>query len=906
VRIEHWVYTVPLRLRSLFRRDRVEQELDEELRDHIERQTAQHVAAGMTRADARTAALRSFGGVEWRKEEIRESRGVGLIEHLLQDLKYAVRGLRRSPSFTATAIITLALGIGANTTMFGVLDTLLLKPPAHVRDPGRVQRLYVLNDFGQGQVFTVPGMSVPSYEDLRDLPAFQSVAASLIAKASVGHGADARPVDVSAVTASYLSLFGAPPGLGRFFDSTEDRPGAAPVAVVSYRYWRRQLHSDSAALGRTLPIGRSDYVVVGVALEGFTGGDLTAPDVWLPLRTAASDLNIAPALTRRSWSGITMVARLAPGFTPAAAAAQATLAYTRGSGHKYKTKILLRPIQEARTLHAAQGSSPGRSAEAEVAFWLGGLALAVVLVACANAANLLLVRGLARRRELAVRLALGAGRARVIRQTLVESVMLAAAGGLAALLVALWGGAGVRAFLLPDLPHSVNLLEPRLLVFTAVVATLAGLVAGSAPAWQLSGADAAAPLRSGGRDVTTTRGRLRSTLLAVQVALTLTLLVGAGLFVRSLRNAVTLDYGLDLQHVLIASVEMGGGMGHGVAPGGQEDPQSALYLRLLGHIRTNPTVASVAASAGTPYAGLGYALAGLRVSGRSSVPAVFADNAAFNTVTADYFVTAGTPIVRGRGFTEADEVLGAPPVTVVSGAFARLAWPDRDPIGQCIFVGENESTCAQVIGVAGDTRNDGPREARTIVFYLPHGQHLFSAPIDGLLIRTRGPASEAQTQVQRALQTAEPDLPYVDVESLADRIAPQWHSWRLGAAMFTAFGLLALIIAALGLYAVTAYGVTQRTQEIGVRMALGAQRIDVVWLAVSQVLRAVAMGAGAGGLGALLLSRVVRALLFGVQPADPLTLVVSIGLLLVVAAAAAFVPALRAARTDPMEALRLE
>jgi predicted permease len=905
VRIEHWVYTVPLRLRSLFRRGRVEQELDEELRDHIERQAAQHVAAGMTPADARTAALRSFGGIEWRKEEIRESRGVGLIEHLLQDLKYAVRGLRRSPSFTATVIITLALGIGANTTMFGVLDTLLLKPPAHVRDPGRVQRLFVLSDFGQGRVFTVSGMSVPSYEDLRDLPAFQSVAASFLAKASVGHGADARPVYVSAVTASYLSLFGAPPALGRFFDSTEDRPGAAPVAVVSHRYWRRQLHGDTAALGRTLAIGRSNYVLVGVALDGFTGGDLTAPDVWVPLRTAASDLNIAPALTRRSWSGITMVARLAPGVTPAAASAQATLAYT--PGRQEKAKILLRPIQEARTLRSAQATSgPGRSAEAEVAFWLGGLALAVVLVACANAANLLLVRGLARRRELAVRLALGAGRARVIRQMLVESVMLAAAGGLAALLVARWGGAAARAFLLPDLPDSVNLLEPRLLVFTAVVATLAGLVAGSAPAWQLSGADAAAHLRSGGRDVTTTRGRLRSTLLAVQVALTLTLLVGAGLFVRSLRNAVTLDYGLDLQHVLIASVEMGGGMGHGVAPGGQEDPQSALYLRLLGHIRTNPAVARVAASAGTPYAGLGYALAGLKVSGRSSVPAEFADNAAFNTVTADYFATAGTPIVRGRGFTETDEVLGAPPVTVVSGAFARLAWPDRDPIGQCIFVGKNDSICAQVIGVAGDTRNDGPREARTIVFYLPQGQHLFSAPLDGLLIRTPGPASEAQAQVQRALQTAEPDLPYVDVQSLADRIAPAWHSWRLGAAMFTAFGLLALIVAALGLYAVTAYGVTQRTQEIGVRMALGAQRIDVVWLAVSQVLRAVAIGAAAGVLGALLLSRVVRALLFGVQPADPLTLVVSIGLLLVVAAAAAFVPALRAARTDPMEALRLE
>jgi hypothetical protein len=304
---------------------------------------------------------------------------------------------------------------------------------------------------------------------------------------------------------------------------------------------------------------------------------------------------------------------------------------------------------------------------------------------------------------------------------------------------------------------------------------------------------------------------------------------------------------------------------------------------------------------GTPFYST-YCLSGLKVSGRDSLPA---GRACFNAVSTDYFATAGIPIMRGRGFTEVDEVQGAPRVVVVGRTFARLAWRDRNPIGQCLYVGGADSACMQVIGVAGD-RRPGLREEPGLEYYLPYGQHVVSLPIDGLLIRTRAPAEEARGEVQRALQTAEPDLPYVRVESLADRLVPLWRSWRLGASMFTAFGLLALTIAALGLYAVTAYGVTQRTQEIGVRMALGAQRSDVVRLAVWQALRATATGAGAGLIAAAVLSRAVRALLFRVQPADPATLVASIALLLAVAAAAAFVPARRAAQVDPMEALRCE
>lgn len=824
------------------------------------------------------------------------------MDTILHDLRYALRGLVRSPGFAIAVIATLALGIGANTTMFGVLDTLLLKPPAHVRDPGRVARVYFNRNFGEGVTFTGASTSFPSYESLKDAAGFSATAAWYDAQLSLGHGAEAKSIKVRGVTASYFPLLGVRPATGRFFSADEDQPGASPVAVVSHHYWLRQMSGDSAFARRTLTIGRFSYAVIGVAPEGFTGADLEEPDVWLPLKTAAPDLNDVEALTSRNWFWVRALVRLAPGRTIVAAEALATLAERRTASASDRrrdtsTAVLLGPIQEAR--------GPKMSGDAKVALWIGAVALAVLLVACANVANLLLARGLRRRREMAVRAGLGAGRSRLVRQLLVESLVLAIAGGLAALLVALWGGTAVRAFLLPGLPAGATLVDPRVLAFTAAVATLTGLLAGSAPAWQASRTDVAESLRSGGRDVTATRGRLRSALVATQMTLTLVLLVGAGLFVHSLRNAQTLDYGLDLDHVLEAAVDaQSSGISRTDSPGGPNDPQSALYLRLLDDIRSNPSVASATASVGQPY-GWSHST-DLKASGRDSLPRVPSGGPYFNAVTSDFFGTVGTRIVRGRGIAEADETPSAPRVAVVGQTFARLVWPDRDPIGQCLYVNGNDSTCVQVVGVAADARSRAVREDRTLFYYIPFGQHLVPTPINGLLIRTRGPARLVVGEVQRALQAAEPGLPYVHVESLADRVAPQWRSWRLGATMFTAFGLLALAIAGLGLYAVTAYGVSQRTREIGVRIALGAQRAHVVRLVVMQGVRAAALGAFLGMAAALGLGRAVAALLFAVKPVDGISVVAAVATLLAVSAVAAFVPARRAARIDPMEALRYE
>ena len=865
------------------------------------------------------------------------------MDTLIRDLRYAIRGLFRSPAFTLAVIATLALGIGANTTMFGVVDRLLLKAPSGVREAQRVARVYfrlggTVVTIGAGSS-TSPSTTFPAYEALRSVRAFSQVAGFTDGQVTAGRGADAQPLRVRAVTASYFPLLGAAPALGRFFDSTEDRLDGAPVAVVSRNYWMRQMGGAPDVLRRTLAIGPFVYAIVGVAPDAFTGAELDEPDLWLPVRQAAPVLVGAEALSSWNWMWVQVIARLAPGATTAAAAAEAQVVFDRaqaasGGGFftgmgpagpqprraapggggapagapraarpRPQTAVLLGPIQASR--------GPEMSSDAKVALWVGLVALAVLLVACANVGNLLLARGLRRRTELAVRAGLGAGRGALVRQLLVESVVLALGGGVAGLLVAVWGGAAVRAYLIPRVAPGASLFDPRVLAFTTLVALVTGVLAGIAPAWQASRTDVAGALRSSGRDLGAARGRLRSVLLATQVALTLVLLVGAGLFVRSLRHAQTLDYGLDLEHLLLAGVQQGGAnvsvsrQTSAPSPEGPVDAQSAQYLRMRERIAANPAVASADAMAGTPYQSA--MMVSIRVSGRDTLPRVAGGGPFVMVVTPTYFGTVGTRILAGRGFTDAD-VKGSMPVAVVGQSFARFAWPDRDPVGQCVFLGGPgpNATCIQVVGVASDVRNLSVTRPTTMTWYLAFEQHLLPMPLDGLVIRARGPAGLVEGQVQHALQVSEPDLPYVRVQTLTERIAPQWRSWRLGATMLTAFGLLALVIASLGLYGVTAYGVTQRTQEIGVRIALGAKGTDVIRLSVSQAVRATAIGGVIGMAGAFALGRAVSSLLFGVKPADPAAVLGGIAVLLAVAALAAYIPARRAARIDPMEALRYE
>ena len=816
-----------------------------------------------------------------------------MLATLTQDLRYALRGLARAPGFTLAVVATLALGIGANTTMFGVLNALLLQPPRWIERPDEIARVYFRSTDPVMGTFTGTSTSVPGYEALaRGVPAFRSTAAFWDARMSLGHGAEAREVSLGVVSHTYFGTLGVRPAFGRFFGADEDRPQGEHTAVLGWQFWHTRFSGDSAVIGRALPIGTSTYTVIGVAPEGLTGANQGEPDVWLPLGAAAADVNSVESLTSRGWHWIQVVARLAPGADRAAAAAIATTVYRQdlATDHRRDTtvSVLLGPIQRAR--------GPSMSDNAKVSLWVGGVALIVLLVACANVANLLLARGVRRRREIAVRLGLGASRARIALQLLVESLVLGALGGAAALLVAAWGGSLVRRFLLQDLPGNAPLLPWRVLAFTAAVALVAGVLAGMAPAFQSSRVDLSTSLKDAGRSITGGRSRLRAALLATQVAFTLVLLVGAGLFVRSLRNVEALDLGVNVSHLLVGTVEL---------PPNDADPAQAdaIYLRLLERIRTYPGVAAAAASVGTPF-GWSHST-DVRASGADSIPQVRDGGPYFVAVTPDYFRTVGLGILSGRGITEADGSR-AGRVAVVSRTFARLVWPTRDALGQCLYVDHDDSTCVQVVGVAQDARRNRVVESETMYYYLPYAQHIVTPRLNGLLIRTAGRPEGVQAGIQRALQESEGDLPYVSVRPLEDAVAPQLRSWRLGATMFTAFGMLALLIAVMGLYGVTAYNVSQRTQEIGVRIALGARSADVLGMVVGQGVRAAAVGDVAGALGAVALGRGIAALLYGVTPTDPLVFGTVALLLLAVAAAAAFVPAVRAARVDPMEALRYE
>jgi predicted permease len=816
-----------------------------------------------------------------------------MLDTLTHDIRYALRGLARAPGFTLAVVVTLALGIGANTTMFGVLDALLLKPPRYVERPDDVVRVYFRQTFDVMGTFTGTSTSVPSYEALRSgVPAFASAAAFTGSSQSFGRGAQASQVRVAVVTHTYFSTLGVRPVLGRYFGESDDRPGGEGTAVLGYRFWRTRFGGDSTVLGRALPIGRGSYTVIGVAPDGFTGMRPEEPDVWLPLGAAAGDVNSVEALTSRNWHWIGVVARMRPGADRAAAAALATTIYRRdlaANGREdTNVTVLLGPIQAAR--------GPGMSDNARVSLWVGAVALIVLLVACANVANLLLARGVRRRREIAVRLGLGASRGRIAWQLLVESLVLGAVGGAAALLVATWGGSLVRTYLLEDLPATESLLDWRVLGFTAATALVAGVLAGVAPAFQSSRVDLSTALKDAGRSVTGSHSRLRAALLAAQVAFTLVLLVGAGLFVRSLRNVQALDLGLDVSHLLVATVSL---------PPADVDASvsDAIYLRMLERVRTYPGIAAAAASVGTPF-GWSHAT-DVRASGRDSIPQVKDGGPYFFAVTPDYFRTLGIRILSGRGFTDGDGPRSGR-VAIVGKTFARLVWPGKNALGQCLYVGGNDSTCVQVVGVAADARRDGVIEGEAMVYFLPLVQRIVDQRINALLIRTAGAPGAVSAGVQRLLQQSQGDLPYVRLEPLEDAVAPQLRSWRMGATMFTAFGLLALLIAAMGLYGVTSYSVSQRTQEIGVRIALGARASSVLGMVVGQGVRAAAIGSAAGILGALALGRAIAALLYGVKPTDPLVLLGVVAILLAVAAAASFVPALRASRVDPMEALRYE
>jgi predicted permease len=806
---------------------------------------------------------------------------------MLQDVRYALRAFARTPGVVAAAVICLALGIGANATIFGVVDTMLFRAPPHVREPENVVRLYFRKTTPPFGTLTSETTGYPLYTLIRDSRrGFESVAALTYSRnASLGRGAEARRVDLVLATSSYFPLLGVRPLLGRFYTPDEDQPGGPAVAVLGYGFWRSAFAGDSGVLGRRLQIGRGSYEVIGVAPERFTGVNLQNVDVWVPLVSATPEFNGAGAMNHGSYF-LQIIGRLGPGGV-AAATHEATLLYRSDavySGRDSAAAAILGPIQQAR--------GPELSQNARVSLWLAAVAVIVLLVACANVANLLLARSLQRQREVAIRLALGSSWWRLARQILVESVVLGLAGGIAALFVTLWAGPVIRALLLPNIPILTAVVDGRVALFTVTVAVLTGLIAGAGPAWRLRHSDLTPALKAGAGEGRYQHSRLRNGLLVGQVALTVVLLSGAGLFARSLRNVENQNFGFDPGHTLLVTLDLR-------AAGFDTRDINQLELRMLERLEGLPGVAAAAATVGHPFGWL--TGCDLSVPGRDSIPRLSSGGPYCQRVTPAYFAAMGTP-VRGRDFTASDR--GAP-VAIINETTARLLWSDENPIGKCFDRDDAPGRCFEIIGVVPDSRRFNAVEDATMLYYVPFPDDS-TVFITALVVRVRGRPAEAVASVRAAIHETAANLPYARVTPLADLVAPSIRPWRLGSTMFGAFAFLALVLSAVGLYGVLAYSVTQRTHEMGVRIAMGAERGNVQRLMVRNGVGIAAVGAVVGVVAALAAGRVVSSLMYGVSPHDPLVLLIAALLPVVVAAIASYVPARRASRVDPVVALRTE
>jgi len=899
----------------------IEREIDDEIAFHFDATVAEFLAQGLTPEEARREAARRFGDVTQVRRDLHQidsvsdaqERRADRIGALVHDVRSAVRALAKDRRVSLFVIFTLMLGMGANATMFGIVDRLLLRPPPHVsRDP-LLASIFVRRESRDFGVFFGRSTSYPGYVALRDQSgAFSDVAAYWSTVASLGRGPNAVKVNAGLATANFFPMLGVRAQLGRFFSSDEDRrDNSKPPAVLSHGFWARQFGSDAQILGREIQVNQGVYTIVGVAPPGFNGAALYPMDVWIPMNAAAAEYTNATFETYHDMRWLEVVAKRRDDLSPEAAAARATATYQRVMRDARKSdsasSIMLASMVPARGVEGLSGVLTGKSGSgslsARVSAWLSIVAAIVLAIACANVANLLLLRAARRRREIALRLALGISRARLAAQLLMESTILAALGGAAALALVPPATGLLRATLLGRLDIAAGRLDARLVLFTLACVLVVGIAAGLAPLVLSRRMDVSDALKAGVREGSVRRSRLRTTLLVMQGALSMLLLVGAGLFVRSLRNVARLDLGFDPDRVMVAQVDLSG-----VTKG--REAFEDFWRRAQERVAALPSVGAAAQSVTTPLES-GWAL-DIAVPGRDSLPPL-ANGPYINAVSPDYFKTMGMRIVRGRGFTAADDA-GAAYVSVISDSMARYLFPGQDALGKCYHIvvddnkPKNSTPCVTVVGISQKTHTHEFREGGAPEQFVPLPQSPRLLQWRVLMVRAREGVPPATTamDVRRTLQSMGGNLPFADVRMLRDPVSVETRPWELGATMFGLFGVLALIIAAVGLYSTIAYEMAQRAHEFGVRQALGARRGDVGRLVLGRALRYALPGLILGVGLALLGTRAVRTLLFDVSPLDPAVYVGVAVTLLAASLLAAIGPARRAGRIDPIAALREE
>lgn len=881
-----------VRLIDRFRRDRLDAELAEELEFH------RRMLERDRHDDAEAVARRQIGNPTAVREATRDLWSLGPLDALMGDVRYAIRGLRRAPGFTVTVMLTLGLGIGANVAMFSVTDRLMFRPFPALRDPASVHRVY-FQTTNRGQTTTRHVAPYPRYLDVqRFSSSFSQFAAFSEWKLAIGLGDASRERPVVGASASFFEFFDAPPALGRYFTSAEDAvPRGANVSVVSYDYWKSELGSRDVR-GETLQVGPLFTTIIGVAPREFVGVSASeAPSVFVPITTLAFGVNQGNPQTfstRYNWEWVSILARRKPTVSIDRATADLTQAFalSRNAQRASVPNTIARPVAIAGSVKTAAG--PAASLESRTLLWVNGVAVIVLLIACANVLNLMLARVFSRRREIAVRLALGVSRRRLATQFVVEGLLLAALGCAAGIGIAQSVWIALRQMLVRDGATDPLVADWRALVAACCCAVLAGLILSLGPALLAPRDNLASTLRSGTKNGGSAHQspRIRAGLLVAQAALSVLLLVGAGLFVRSLNNARSTPLGWNPEPVLVVVPNYRGVVLDSAAA-------DAMRQRLLDAARTIPGVAAVTRVNTLPFA---TSYRPLFVAGIDSADRLGRFN--YQATTPDYFAVAGTRVIRGRVFTP-DERGDAARVAVVSQSMARVLWPGVDPIDQCFRLDSATAPCMRVIGVAEDVAQNSITDAERLMYYIPDQGPPPMRPGNRLWIRFTGVDAATQVEtVRRTLQAVMPPPGYVTVSPLEDIVDSQRRSWTLGATLFVAFGALALLVAAVGLHGVISYNVAQRTHELGVRIALGAQRGDVVQLVVSQSVGFVAIGLGLGVAGALVAARWVQPLLFDVSARDPAVLIVVGAMVGIVTLAASAGPALRATRADPSSALR--
>ena len=820
------------------------------------------------------------------------------MDNVLNDIRYALRSLKNSPGFTLVVVLTLALGIGANATMFGIIDLLMFRPPKHVEDPGQLASIRFVSKekvVTARDRRTVP--SYPVYLELRQASgAFSEVAAQKIARISFGRGKTARQVHFALVTPSYFPLLGLKPVIGRVFTDAEAAGGSgASVALISYALWQEEFGGETTVLEKEIWLANKSYLVLGVLPNGFKGLETNSLQVWVPAIDGPGRYRHEAYETSRTRAWLQFLGRLRPGITTQDAERQ-TLHGLREVSPEFNRGLAITTIfdQRARiTLYS------------RVFLWLAGASVLVLLVACINVTGLLLTRSHRQSHEFAVRAALGAGRMRLLRQVLTESLLLALAGGGLAFLVIFWMAELIRTHYLREEIHFNDFLDLRMLTFTAATVVLSGIVSGILPALRVTRQDVPSIIKTGGPEATPKNSRLHGTLIVSQVALSVLLLTGAGLFVRSLQKVHELNLGFDPDRTWIATLNLG-------SVGFNMEDATALKQRILERIENLPEIeqASIALS-GPFFGGTGYSTFTLP----GGVPPPGGPRFSLNMISPGYFATLGIPVHRGRDFTSGDTA-DSMSVIIMSQKMASSLWPGENPLGKCIeFRNQDEYHCPTVVGVVGDIRNWSLLEEPEGRYFFPLTQarnyNFSSFFFDSMgtlsiLVKIPARARNALALLRQEIHAASPNLPYLDVRPLSAYVAVRTRRWRTGTTLFGLYGVLSLTLTAVGLFGILSFLVRTRTREIAIRSALGAQRRDLILMVARRAMTLVGLGTVIGLLGSFWLTRFLKNQLYGVTPTDPLTFASVSFLLLVVSLLACYVPARRATRVDPIQALRYE